>query len=546
MNRVRLILRMHSILICIMVLISSTGWASTYYVSNNGSDNNTGRTTSSAWRTISKINGQSFSPGDNILFERGDTWREQLTIPSSGSADNHITFGAYGTGADPIISGSDVRSGFSRYSGNIWRCSSRTTSRMVFFQNGTDYHWGDRKTSTGSLSNEYDYYQGGGYLYVYAGSDPDSRYTNVLSGVRDNCILGNGRDYITIDNLELQCTGKIDTDGTGGIRLDNNCDYWTVQDCHIHHHGIIGPTSQTQIGNCIFTFGGDNITIRRNDMHDAGRHIVCSYPRSGITASNVRIYSNKVYNCAHNSLDIHDGGGTYNGVYIYWNDVYQEDGFPYGDNLIYLSQGANNVHIYYNLIHDASGNGIQCSYDGDGPIHVYGNTFYNNNYHVISYVTNSHPWVLRNNIFYSARTTPIRCTSSANWSSDYNCFYQTKNSNVARIGGTTHRSWSTYKSATGWDNHSTWAINPDLTNPGGDDFTLSSDSPCIDAGVDLGSTYDTGIDAHSVWPASVITADQDNSGQGWEIGAYTFGSGSSSIDTTPPQMPTGVYLTNLQ
>lgn len=545
MKRVCLLLRMHLILICTMILISSTGWATTYYISNSGSDSNNGQSTSTPWKTISKINGRSFSPGDTVLFNRGDLWREQLTIPSSGSSGSYITFGTYGTGADPIISGSDVRSGFSQYSGNIWKCSSSTTSRMVFFQDGTTYHWGDRKTSTSSLVNEYDYYQGGGYLYVYTPSDPESRYTNVLSGVRDNTVLGNGKDYIIIENLELQCTGKIDVDGYGGIRLDSSCDNWIIQDNHIHHHGIIGPDSATQIGNCVFTFGGDNITVRRNEMHDAGRHIVCSYPRSGDTASNIQIYSNKAYNCSHNALDIHDGGGTYNGVYIYWNDVYQENDFPYGDNLVYLSQGANNVYVYYNLIHNATGNGVQCSYDGDGPIYIYGNTFYNNNYHVISYVANSHPWVLRNNIFYAARNTPVRVTSKTNWSSNYNCFYQTANSNIARIGSTTYTSWTSYKNATGWDNNSIWAVNPNLTNPGENNFTLSSNSPCIDTGVDLGSTYDTALDKLSLWPNSVITTNQDNNGHGWEIGAYTFGSSSSSLDTTPPQRPTGVYLSNM-
>ena len=46
--------------------------------------------------------------GDTISFKRGETWREQLTVPVSGSAGSPITFGAYGTGAAPILDGADL------------------------------------------------------------------------------------------------------------------------------------------------------------------------------------------------------------------------------------------------------------------------------------------------------------------------------------------------------------------------------------------------------------------------------------------------------
>ncbi|MEJ2008412.1 MAG: right-handed parallel beta-helix repeat-containing protein [Acidobacteriota bacterium] len=65
-----------------------------------------------AYATIADVNAASFSPGDFVLFRRGETWREQLTVPSSGSEGNPITFGAFGRGKDPIISGADVLSSF--------------------------------------------------------------------------------------------------------------------------------------------------------------------------------------------------------------------------------------------------------------------------------------------------------------------------------------------------------------------------------------------------------------------------------------------------
>ena len=79
--------------------IVSEVWAATYYVADAGSDSNNGTSPFTPWQTIAKVNSSTFQPGDSILFNRGDTWREQLTVSSSGSPGNPITFGAYGSEA---------------------------------------------------------------------------------------------------------------------------------------------------------------------------------------------------------------------------------------------------------------------------------------------------------------------------------------------------------------------------------------------------------------------------------------------------------------
>ena len=57
-----------------------------------------------AWATIAKVNISSFL-GDNIFFKKGDIFIGQLKVSSSGTVDSPITFGAYETGANPIILG---------------------------------------------------------------------------------------------------------------------------------------------------------------------------------------------------------------------------------------------------------------------------------------------------------------------------------------------------------------------------------------------------------------------------------------------------------
>lgn len=71
--------------------------AATYYVSNNGSDANDGLSPATAWKTIARVNQDTYIPGDKILFERGGEWTGKTLAPQgSGSAAAYITIGAYG------------------------------------------------------------------------------------------------------------------------------------------------------------------------------------------------------------------------------------------------------------------------------------------------------------------------------------------------------------------------------------------------------------------------------------------------------------------
>lgn len=95
-----------------------------YYVdATNGNDSYSGTSPESAWKTIFKINNYDFSPGDSILFKRGETWREKLMITNSGTSSNPITYSAYGSGAKPKLLGSTERNAESDWlseGDNIW------------------------------------------------------------------------------------------------------------------------------------------------------------------------------------------------------------------------------------------------------------------------------------------------------------------------------------------------------------------------------------------------------------------------------------------
>jgi len=102
--------------------VSVSAFATTYYVSSQGSDVADGKTPATAWQTMARVNTAPLKPGDTVLFRRGDAWRGQL-VPRSGDSSGYITYGAYGVGDKPVLLGSIKKSrpGDWRDEGrNIW------------------------------------------------------------------------------------------------------------------------------------------------------------------------------------------------------------------------------------------------------------------------------------------------------------------------------------------------------------------------------------------------------------------------------------------
>lgn len=82
--------------------------SATYYLSNSGNNSNNGTSTSTPWRTISKLDSaltySVISQNDSILFNRGDRFFGQISLVSGMPIG--LFFSAYGTGEKPIIDGS--------------------------------------------------------------------------------------------------------------------------------------------------------------------------------------------------------------------------------------------------------------------------------------------------------------------------------------------------------------------------------------------------------------------------------------------------------
>ena len=83
---------------------SAAGAGQTYYVdAAAGSDLNGGRSPADAWATLAKVGETAFLPGDVVLLKRGGVYTGSVSLGGSGTAENPITLGAYGTGAAPLL-----------------------------------------------------------------------------------------------------------------------------------------------------------------------------------------------------------------------------------------------------------------------------------------------------------------------------------------------------------------------------------------------------------------------------------------------------------
>src|SRR3984885_12808088 len=195
------------IVVFVFLVWSGLASATTYYVSSTaGSDANSGTAVSTPWQTIAHVNGQTFSPGDSILFKRGDVWNESLATASSGSSGNPITFDAYGTGAAPNLTGyySVPSSAWVHVTGNAWKAPVPATYTAINFCLFGSV-WGEKVAAVSSnLTAWGDFYLASGFVYVFSPENPASYYVGAIvpMGLSNVPVINvNGQSWLTFQHL---------------------------------------------------------------------------------------------------------------------------------------------------------------------------------------------------------------------------------------------------------------------------------------------------------------------------------------------------------
>ena len=144
-----------TLLLFLFIHFFSSNFAATYYVSNSGNDSNSGLATTLAWKTLSKVNASIFNAGDQILFRKGDSFYGTITVKNSGTAGSPIIYGAYGTGANPVISGFTTITGWTNEGGGIYSkaVTAQSDTTNIVTVNGVNTAMG-RWPNTGYMTYE--------------------------------------------------------------------------------------------------------------------------------------------------------------------------------------------------------------------------------------------------------------------------------------------------------------------------------------------------------------------------------------------------------
>ena len=143
----------------------------TYYIGSDPSDDYT------SWAAMQ--GSVQEVAGDTVSFRRGEIFREQITVPNSGTSGNRITYTSHGTGVLPKIYGSVQVSTWINESGNIWYAPNGADPQSVWFINtDTTITWGKKEANKVDLTAEYEWWwdSGNSRIYVYAASDNHHKF----------------------------------------------------------------------------------------------------------------------------------------------------------------------------------------------------------------------------------------------------------------------------------------------------------------------------------------------------------------------------------
>lgn len=464
-------------IICIL-LASTAASATTYYVSTSGNNNNNGLTTTSAWRTV-QYAANHVQAGDTVLA-MGGVYNEVVNIPASGSATaGYITFQNY-PGQIPVLDGTGLGIPGGQY--GLFNIAGQSYITIQGFE-VRNY-----KSTTRNNVPVGIYFTGAGsYLQLLNNHIHDIWVT--ASGCNANALgvafygtqAPASLNHITFSGNELD---HLKTGCSESLSLDGNVDTFTISNNLIHDNNNIGisvigfegvspdPTydqarngtvTQNRVYNIsstgnpsyskscwcsdgVYIDGGTNVLVERNLIHHVDIGIEAASEHSGRTASYVTARNNLVY--FGNSAGVSIGG--------YANHVGGSDHITIVNNTLFHNDGQNTGSGEFQIQYSATNN------------------------------------VFKNNVVYAgAQAVAIHnfTKSVANPADvDYNLYFSPAGATgtIFVWNTTTYTGFTAYQTRTGKDGNSKFA-DPQFLNTTTPDLHVTSTSPAVNAGINLGA-----------------------------------------------------------
>ena len=440
-----------------------------YYVSaSGGDDGNAGTSEAAPWKTIAKVNQQTFQAGDAILFKSGDTWTwDALTMTGadflapqgSGEAGNPIIISSYGTGDKPKLEGAGLVDNVIRlHNQQYWEISRLEISNMVEGwtnpmtrddTQGTLIHEKDLRGiyitgDNGTVLNGFTlhdlfihdvtghlYWIGGG-AYI-ASPQPVSDFPGMKNrtgwdaskrtgAIFAETFVGDGTNPTTFNNIIVE-NNVLERNSFSGFSVKQ-------------YHGGSGGAQWAFPGHNTYPYHDPNfkphtnITVRGNYIDQSGW-----YHGDGIYLTSVRnalVEKNVVKNPGVCGIELY----YCDSITVQYNEVYGSTSKGGGGdtNGIDPDVRTSNIIIQYNYVHDCGDGLLICGGDYNTVIIRY-NVLYNNTRNWIRDVVSNGIIQVYNNILYNTkaqeetpgtmRFTGWRTANSNNerWEFKNNVFY---------------------------------------------------------------------------------------------------------------------------
>ena len=368
----------------------------TIYVANNGNNANNGLSEAAPIQTISHLNTLSFSAGDKILFKKGDVFTGQVEVKSSGTSASPISYGSYGTGTIPVISGGQKLNPL-HSSGNVFEASVSEPVLAVYINENkaplarqpnsgfyTIQSGGKKMVTDGTnLNKATDYYKGANVRirssnFTFEARQITSSSSNSVYWAADlhynanpgyGYFLDNHRDF-----LDAQDEWYYDAANNKVLLYSSsapaNCyasihEYGLKFGTNVSHIVVDGLAFNYQFLDAINLYGTcQNISVTNCEFNNIERHgisLAGTYTKVNISQNIfTRVYGSGIMSNNLSTSKIEYNFFTDIGMWQGYGAVF---GFPINNNSGFAISGNNN-HVHHNVVKNTGYNGIRV--DGEG------------------------------------------------------------------------------------------------------------------------------------------------------------------------------------
>jgi|GEM_PF-3880567 len=533
---------------CLVLLQAVSSFAANFYIDSvGGSDGNSGSSSATPWKSLSKVNGTTFAAGDHIFFKAGDGWTGQLYPKGSGASGSPIVIDSYGSGSKPMIQGNGTTdSTVYLHNQQYWEINNldisnnagSSSSSLGDFRGigihgqdaGTLNHFVVQNCYIHNVTGWVKWIGGtgtdGGGIFYKTGWDASKKTGGIVLWITtaDNQTKTHFNDIVIqnnrIENCSMMAVTMKQWAGTVGWGLRKSAsDSNFVPHTHVTIANNYLNQSNTALGSINYSCDAIYVT----DVRDATvtNNMVAGAGTTGIElyfTDNVVVANNEVCNVTKKA-----GGGDTNGI----------------DS----DKCTTNTIIEYNYVHDSKLGLLLYHVGGFGSSIVRYNIFQNNTTNAVWF--NSEPTAtsqLYNNVFYCTNSQPMVRTSLRGGSGIFknNIFYCTASGSTFQADPHVSYDYNCYFGMSGPTDAHKIIKDPKFVNPGKggtggiggtamsslDGYKLQSSSPCINAGTVLSNNG--GID---FWGNTLYNAAPD-------IGAHEFGAAGNLPPTVSITAPT--------